>query len=203
MSYRRSYTQNIWDDFEDGQAKLREERMSTLLFAQMPHEYHATVVKKGGTLAGKQLQLRQVIDYAHIAGFRDDDLVIAAMVCGAESWRYTRAFNDNTDGSRDVGLMEINIPKSAIGTAQEEALYDPANNFARAFAMWKTRKWQPWVSYNTGVYLHDTYRAWALLGIMNHYAEIFDKATAQQTALKVPLISVHQFKTLYPNVVLG
>lgn len=52
--------------------------------------------KPGGVLAGEWVGPRKAAILAHNAGFRDDDLFTAVAVCGAESWLYTKARNDNT-----------------------------------------------------------------------------------------------------------
>jgi len=108
--------------------------------------------------------------------------------------------------SRDVGLMEINIPASQIGTPAEEALYAPAANFKAAFALWKNRGWQPWVGFNKDIYLHDTYISWALLGAMNYFGEQYITAATdlgQTPQVKIPAISLKQYKRFYPDIVLG
>lgn len=177
----------------------------------MADEPKALAEHKGGVLAGRRLQPRKVAAYAHDAGFRDKDLFISIAVAGSESWLFTKAYNDNLDDqgkkkSRDVGIWEINIPASQIGTQAEEDLYDPKINAQRAFALWKTRGWQPWVAFNTGVYLHDTYLSWALLGVSNYFGEQFVAAATdlgQTPKIKVPFVSLTQLKKIYPSVVLG
>lgn len=165
-----------------------------------------------GVLAGKHLGPRAVAILAHTAGFRDDELFTAVQVCGAESWMFTRAYNDNIDDqtgqvvSRDVGLWEINIPASLIGSSAEEALYDPQTNANRAFTMWRNRGWQPWAAYTSGVYLHDTYTLWGLLGVMNRLGEInhtFQLAAGYSSKVKVPAVSIPTARTLWPGVPLG
>lgn len=176
----------------------------------LPVEAHPRALSSG-TLAGPQLTQRRIAQLAHDVGFRDFDLHIACMVCGAESWRFQNAHNDNlaADGtvkSRDVGLMEINIPASDIGTNKELDLYDPMTNFQRAFALWSSRRWQPWAAFNSGVYLHDTYLQWALLGVANYtrmWLQADQDATGYVTKTRLPWISLAEVKKLYPDVVLG
>lgn len=208
---------------------------------------------RAGVLAGVRLGPRAVARFAHVAGFRDNDLFIAVAVAGGESWLYTKAHNDNTlaiakipdgtvvrnvetgepitvldnsigkirlsDGStvtvpltveyvvsRDVGLWEINIPASQIGTSVESNLYDPAANVAAAFRLWSARKWQPWAAYNSGAYLRDTYRQWAALGVANLWMADTN-AEAQTFGLTplthIPWITIPQLRKLYPAVPLG
>lgn len=167
-----------------------------------------------GLLAGVQITQRKIAHLAYDAGWKNEDfleLVVACMVCGSESWRFSRAHNDNIDAngdvlSRDVGLMEINIPASKIGTQTEEDLYDPVKNFAAAYLLYSNRKWQPWAAFNSGVYLHDTYLQWGLLGVANLADEFLLKRAqdvGQQPGTRLPWISIKELKKLYPSTVLG
>jgi hypothetical protein len=163
-----------------------------------------------GVLAGTRLQPRTVAGLAVSAGWTGLDLYRAVAICGGESAFYTEAHNDNLDAngvvvSRDVGLMEINIPASQIGTASETDLYDPTKNFARAFKLWQSRGWQPWVAYNTNAYLADTYRVWALLGVQSYYATELAaeaKAAGKTSVIKVPLFSLIDLRKKYPGLYL-
>jgi hypothetical protein len=129
-------------------------------------------------LAGTQMQGRDIARLLHDAGWTDaENLTVAVMVCFAESMGYSRAYNDNVDSSgkvtsRDVGLMQINISASQIGTAAEEDLYDVQKNADAAYALYKNRGFQPWVAYNSRVYLRDTYLKLATRGIANFLAEV-------------------------------
>lgn len=182
----------------------------TVLRDKIAEKYHPRAAVSG-QLIGPQITQRKVAHLAHDAGFRDTDLYIACMVCGAESWRFQRAYNDNLDAdnhvvSRDVGLMEINIPASQIGTPKEEELYDPVKNFARAWDLFLSRKWQPWAAFNSGVYLHDTYLQWALLGVANFAREQMiprQEAIGYNSKTRLPWITLAEVKKLYPDVVLG
>lgn len=173
--------------------------------------FHPRAVSSG-TLAGKRLGPRGVTKLAFNAGFRDLDLYLAVMVCGSESWFFTQARNDNIDDatgaikSRDVGLMQINIPASQIGTQVENDLYIPEKNFARAFSMWQNRKWQPWVGFTSHACFHDTYLQWALLGVANYHDEILlqmAKDFGQAPKTRLPWISIPDLRKLYPDVQLG
>lgn len=64
--------------------------------------------------------------------------------------------------SRDVGAFQINIPASAIGTPQEETLYDFTANVASARNKWLTWSgdgkntevgWDHWSAYSSGIAL--------------------------------------------------
>jgi hypothetical protein len=129
-----------------------------------------------GELKGKQLEPRYIASLCFAQGWKDAEaLVTAVAVCLAESQGFDRAFNDNTTGgavtSRDVGIFQINIPVSQIGTSQEEALYEPVTNVARAWALYTKREFQPWYAYTKNVYLRDTYIKRAARGVGNFLAE--------------------------------
>ena len=125
-----------------------------------------------GKLIGPQIQPRDLASVAYGEGFTDAlDLITCIAVCLAESQGFQHAYNDNErDGivvSRDVGVMQINIPANQIGTAAEDALYALDVNFAAAYDLFDRRGFQPWVAYNTDVCLHDTYLERATAGVGN------------------------------------
>lgn len=90
--------------------------------------------------------------------------------------------------SRDVGLMQINIPAALVGTSSEEALYVPATNFVRAFMLWSKRGFQPWVAYVEHVYLRDTYVKRANRGVGNWLAELDLAKTPTDTLAGAPYV---------------
>jgi hypothetical protein len=160
-----------------------------------------------GELLGKQVQPRAIAGLAYAAGIHDAHrLVVAVAIALAESQGDDRAFNDNLDQagnvtSRDCGIWQINIPASEIGTAAEENLYSFAENAKRMYGLFVARGWQPWVSYNTKDYLHDTYLRRAALGVMNFLAEALverAKLAGQTPATRVPMISSHELARIYP-----
>jgi hypothetical protein len=164
-----------------------------------PHAQH-------GFLLGVQMQPRKIATLAYAAGVRDFyELSRATAISLAESQGYTRAYNDNFDAngkllSRDVGIFQINIPASQVGTSVEEALYDPAANVAAMKQLYDARGWQPWVAYTTGVYLHDTYVRRASLAVMNLAAERLVRdaqALDQLPKTPVPMLSQKQLSTFY------
>jgi len=165
-----------------------------------------------GHLDGIHLGPRAVANLAHVAGFRDDNLFAAVAICGSESWMFTKAYNDNVDDatgqvvSRDVGLWQINIPASRIGTSAEAALYDPATNASAARDLFISRGFQPWVGFTSNAYLHDTYTLWAYMGVANRWAEIQNDlavVAGMTPQVKVPAISIPTMRKLYPTVPLG
>jgi hypothetical protein len=159
-----------------------------------------------GELLGVQMQARKIAKLAYDVGITDaHELVIAVAVCLAESQGFDRAYNDNIDAegnvlSRDVGLWEINIPASKIGTQAEEDLYDRENNAAAMYALYKNRMWQPWAAYNSDVYLHDTYIRRAALAVQNYLAEqlvVMARLAGQTPATRIPMVSLKELLKLY------
>jgi hypothetical protein len=106
-------------------------------------------------LVGKPIQPREIAGYCHKQGWRDKDLILAVATCLSESGGYPLAYHDNIDStgkttSRDVGLFQINIPASEIGSLTEKALYDIANNVDRAWKLYTQRGFEPWYGYTNG-----------------------------------------------------
>jgi hypothetical protein len=150
-----------------------------------------------GYLKGKQHQPREIAELAASHGFMlATDLFTAVAVCLAESQGYDRAYNDNLDAqgntlSRDCGMMQINIPKSAIGTAREEDLYDPDHNFAAALGIYTEGGWKRWASVTSEVYLRNYYSGRACLGVMNWGATEFNALGA---TLPIPIFTLAQLR---------
>lgn len=63
----------------------------------------------------------------------------------------------NSDGTNDVGLMQINSIHVASGLISEEARRDPKANMDAAYALYRGAgyKWTPWSAYNSGDYLKN------------------------------------------------
>jgi hypothetical protein len=151
-----------------------------------------------GYLKGKQWQPRQIAEFGTAAGFDSaENLFMVIAVCLAESQGYDHAYNDNLDPvthqvkSRDCGMMQVNIPASAIGTNVENDLYDPTANFVRAYAIYKEGGWGRWASVTSEVYLRPYYSGRACLGAMNWGAESFNELGA---TLPVPIFTLAQLR---------
>ncbi len=122
-----------------------------------------------GELVGPAWQPKDAAGLVDQAGWNGNrELVEALSVMGAESWFHQRAYNDNisaTTGkvlSRDCGLFQINIPASKIGSDEERSLFDdPAYNAFRAYGLYMTRSWQPWVAWNTGIAMSQEWWRWS------------------------------------------
>ncbi len=130
-----------------------------------------------GFLKGHQWQPRDIAAVCYDEGFTDAvELVTAVAINLAESQGYDHAYNDNFDASgkllsRDVGIMEINIPASQVGTAKELELYDVPTCIGRGRVLFEARGFQPWASFNSTIYLHDTYLKRAAKGVGNFLGE--------------------------------
>jgi Lysozyme like domain len=164
---------------------------------------HGFVIEAEGAnwgLGTEFLQPRQVADLAYLHGFAEaTNLATIAAICFAESQAGVRAWHDNLDAdgnvlSRDVGLWQINIPASEIGTATEEELYDPNTNCSHARELYLAkidggiRAFTPWAAYNSGVYLHDPYAGKGILGVTNFLVQ---KLNGRGATLPLPLFTTH------------
>lgn len=114
---------------------------------------------------GPQLQARDVAALA-AAHWHDADLVKIIATLIAESYLFLGAYHDNLgpDGkitSRDCGIGQVNVPASAIGSAEELKLrVDAAYNLERCWALWSSpmtragkmdkRRFEPWVAFSSG-----------------------------------------------------
>ena len=86
------------------------------------------------------------------AGFGRDRATLERLVAVAlaESGGNPSAVNRNTNGSIDVGLMQIN----SIHGYKEAEMKIPSRNMAAAWSIsGEGRNWKPWVAFNTGAYL--------------------------------------------------
>lgn len=175
-------------------------------------------MSSSGVLAGIQLQPQQIALLAQMAGFKQPvELVLAVAVCLAESEGHDRAHCDNYDGpvtdgkllSRDCGLWQINIPARQVGTQAEERMYDHQANAAAAFALYRRRGFQPWVSFDTGIATDDRYLFRAWLGVANLLATQTGIVVAQHrnsrpaSSMRSPVVTLPQLRHLYPHIDLG
>lgn len=167
---------------------------------------HAAQAAPQGFLLGVQVQPRKIAALAYDVGIHDaNELVIAVAVCLSESQGFDRAYNDNVDESgqvisRDVGMYQINIPASKIGTQVEADLYDRANNVAAMYRLYQARGWQPWAAYNSNVFLNDSYIQRAALGVQNYLAErlvVRAKSVGKIPATRVPMVTSRELLALY------
>jgi len=145
----------------------------------------APLTASQGYLMGSQIQPREIAAACYDEGWTDAyNLVTMVAVILSESQGFDKAYNDNMNDegevtSRDVGLCQINIPASKIGTQAEEDLYDWKYNISRARDLYTTktntdgdiRGFTPWYGYLLEVYLRDTYVKRATAGVGNFLAE--------------------------------
>ncbi len=119
-----------------------------------------------GPSAGRTAGLSggQVARAAYAAGWRGADLVIAVAVAKAESdWNPT-ARNENTNGSTDLGLFQVNTVHAAILATGDPM--DPTDNARMAYQVWTDAggRWGPWVTYWRGTYKEFLADAQAAVG---------------------------------------
>ena len=83
----------------------------------------------------------------------DWDKKVAYAVMRAESNENPKAYNENTNGSWDAGLFQIN---SIHGYSREE-MENPEKNIEAAYQIYLKagRKFTPWVVFNSKQYLHE------------------------------------------------
>lgn len=98
------------------------------------------------------LDAAAVAAIAYNAGWRGQDINIAVAVARAESGWNAKATNENTNGSVDYGLFQINSIHAAILAGGNWA--NPEDNAAMAFKVWTDAggKWGPWVTFWSGSY---------------------------------------------------
>lgn len=148
-----------------------------------------------GELKGKQWQPRDIAALCYEYGWTDaKELVTAVAVCLSESQGYQKAYNENKDEngvvkSKDIGLFQINIPGSKIGTDEETALFeDVGYNLERARILYEKRGFQPWYAYTLKVYLRDSYIKRATRGVGNFLADEMLKTIPTDTLKGEPYV---------------
>jgi hypothetical protein len=102
-------------------------------------------------LAGRQLTIGWGLALGYHVGFRGAKLTTAVAVMTAESGRYVEAYHDNTNGSQDRGLFQINsIHDGSISPADA---FKAIPNAEYAFKLSKGgTDFTPWSAYNSGAY---------------------------------------------------
>lgn len=124
-----------------------------------------------GELKGRQIQPRELAAMFYEAGWQDaETLTVAVAVCLAESQGYQYAINQNSNGTYDRGIWQLN----SIHTAWTDAVaYDPVRATAAAFSLYVNRgsSFEDWAAYNSGVYLRDSYLGRAVVGVANFLGE--------------------------------
>jgi hypothetical protein len=87
------------------------------------------------------------------AGFTGQDVATGVAVGFAESRGNTNARHTNSNGSEDLGWLQINtVHKALIGTGSWS---NPADNARMAHSVWQDAggSWHPWSTFNSGSYL--------------------------------------------------
>lgn len=104
------------------------------------------------------LSSTEIAQYAVSAGFNPTDLpnlVTCVSIAKAESSGRTNAVNQNTDGSTDKGVWQINTVHDEKLPGQDRM--DPAVN-AQLMMLISSggTNWQPWSTFNNGAYQRFT-----------------------------------------------
>ena len=114
------------------------------------------------------MNIEQVAQLAHDAGFRGETLAVMTAVAMRESRGNPRAHNRNArTGDDSYGLWQINMigalgpaRRASFGITSNEQLFDPATNARAAFILSnKGTSTQPWTGYRAGVG-EATYAQW-------------------------------------------
>lgn len=82
----------------------------------------------------------------------DWDTSTARAICMAESSGNTNATNYNTNGSTDMGLMQVNSIHADMVSGDLQSLYDPATNVRIAYAIYQSAGWRAWSTFLNGAY---------------------------------------------------
>lgn len=95
-------------------------------------------------------------EYEHLLARYDWDITTARAIMKAESGCNPVRDNSglNSDGTNDVGLMQINSIHVTNGLISNEARKDPAANIATAYKLYQGSggRFTPWVAYTSDVY---------------------------------------------------
>jgi cell wall-associated NlpC family hydrolase len=91
-------------------------------------------------------------DMMRKAGFPEDQIGIGMAIAKGESGWNPRATHNNSNGSIDQGIFQINSIHKARYAGQD--IFDPQTNINVAYQVWKDAggSWRPWVVYQTGKY---------------------------------------------------
>ncbi len=119
-------------------------------------------------VAGRQLTEAEVAQVVRSAGFPEN--MVGTMVCTAkyESSFYDRATNNNTNGTTDYGLFQINsihIGGTGGCPSSAEPLFDVSTNAACALAIYRMQGINAWYGYKKHKAECDAYPAPASSGV--------------------------------------
>lgn len=102
--------------------------------------------KKGGEVMMEE-EIREFMQKT----FKEDSRLMIA-VCTAESHLSEKAIHQNSDGSTDYGVCQINsVHKGRVG-GYAERLLDAKTNIEVAYQIFKEQGANPWVQYQNGSY---------------------------------------------------
>jgi hypothetical protein len=96
------------------------------------------------------VSLSQLVELAHEAGIPNDELATAVAIAEAESGGNPDAVDDDSNGSVDRGLWQINTVWDSVLPGNE--FNEAYNAKSMAFISQGGTDWSPWVTYQTGAY---------------------------------------------------
>jgi hypothetical protein len=121
------------------------------------------------TSGAQTLTPGQIAQNAIQVGFTGPNLVIAIAIALAESGGRTWAINNDSNGSQDQGVWQINTvhmsqfagmtvdpnstPGSGTASSGTSSMFNPLNNAKAAFSISSSgTNWSPWSTYGSGAY---------------------------------------------------
>lgn len=122
------------------------------------------------TLAGRRIPANEAVRACKNAGWTNvDKLVDAVATMYAESAGYTRATNENANGTIDRGPWQINSIHVDAGEITEDECFQLGPSTAFAYRLYQRRSYSmgAWVAYTSGAY--QEWRLVATRGLGNAY----------------------------------
>lgn len=80
------------------------------------------------------------------------DVRVATAIMQAESGCNPTAYNENTNGSVDRGLFQVNSVHGDKVQYNFAALFNPSTNISIAYRIYQSSGWSAWSAYNNGRY---------------------------------------------------
>src|SRR5262245_37329849 len=115
----------------------------------IPNPFTGTTTPKVTKSAAQQTPLYDIIGWKN--GFRDTDVRTAAAISLAESGGKTNARHTNTNGTIDIGLMQVNSVHLKDGGLLEGMdavmLENPYVNVAAGKKIREAQGWNAWTTY--------------------------------------------------------
>lgn len=120
-------------------AKTEEQQPDVKSETQQP----VATLAAATTGCGAYLQLIQSYNW---------DVRVATAIMQAESGCNPTAYNENTNGSVDRGLFQVNSVHGDKVQYNFAALFNPSTNISIAYRIYQSSGWSAWSAYNNGRY---------------------------------------------------